>query len=184
MKQENAVQDKEPDKKSVVRNRRMFGMIMGTLQKFQSEETQRKVVVSFGLFGWFVPHRSPGNRTFSTANLNSFRPPTHTQTTKREEIEKKLDKADAEEKEAVKKERQSLIRSRKDKQTHLRALEMRMERVEIVSQRDASQRPVINRIANRSFPLNSTSNGKNRTSISLISSRPKPSHTYSTCQKN
>ena len=48
VKQENVVQqDKEPDKKSVVRNRRMFGMIVGTLQKFQSEETQRKVVVSF-----------------------------------------------------------------------------------------------------------------------------------------
>ena len=43
-------QEKEPDKKSAVRNRRMFGMIMGTLQKFQSEETQRKVVVSFRLF--------------------------------------------------------------------------------------------------------------------------------------
>lgn len=51
VKQENVVQqEKEPDKKSAVRNRRMFGMIMGTLQKFQSEETQRKVVVSFRLF--------------------------------------------------------------------------------------------------------------------------------------
>lgn len=49
IKQENLVQqEKEPDKKSEVRNRRMFGMIMGTLQKFQSEETQRKVVVSAG----------------------------------------------------------------------------------------------------------------------------------------
>lgn len=56
-----------------------------------------------------------------------------TQTIKREEIEKKLDKADAEEKEAVKKERQSLIRSRKDKQTHLKDIEVKMERVEIVS---------------------------------------------------
>lgn len=47
VKEENALkEDKEPDKKSVARNRRMFGMIMGTLQKFQSEETQRKVVVS------------------------------------------------------------------------------------------------------------------------------------------
>lgn len=49
VKQENVVQDKGADKKSEVRNRRMFGMIMGTLQKFQNEESQRKVVVSLEL---------------------------------------------------------------------------------------------------------------------------------------
>lgn len=48
VKEENLVQepDKKADKKNDVRNRRMFGMIMGTLQKFQSEETQRKPIVS------------------------------------------------------------------------------------------------------------------------------------------
>lgn len=54
-------------------------------------------------------------------------------TIKREEIEKKLDKADAEEKEAVKQEKLSLIKSKKDKQTQLKGIETKIDRVEIVS---------------------------------------------------
>ncbi|RWS21059.1 Pinin-like protein [Leptotrombidium deliense] len=37
-----AIEEQKSDKKSMARNKRMFGMILGTLQKFQSEESRRK----------------------------------------------------------------------------------------------------------------------------------------------
>ncbi|XP_067119911.1 pinin [Centruroides vittatus] len=36
------IEEQKGDKKNMERNRRMFGMILGTLQKFQHEESQRK----------------------------------------------------------------------------------------------------------------------------------------------
>ena len=40
-----ALEEQKNDKKSLARNKRMFGMILGTLQKFQSEESMRKDTV-------------------------------------------------------------------------------------------------------------------------------------------
>ncbi|RWS04300.1 pinin-like protein [Dinothrombium tinctorium] len=37
-----AIEEQKSDQKSMARNKRMFGMILGTLQKFQSEESRRK----------------------------------------------------------------------------------------------------------------------------------------------
>ncbi|CAG2176293.1 unnamed protein product, partial [Oppiella nova] len=37
-----ALEEQKNDKKSLARNKRMFGMILGTLQKFQNEESTRK----------------------------------------------------------------------------------------------------------------------------------------------
>lgn len=37
-----ALEEQKSDKKSLARNKRMFGMILGTLQKFQNEESMRK----------------------------------------------------------------------------------------------------------------------------------------------
>lgn len=34
--------DQKGDRRCMERNKRMFGMMLGTLQKFQSEETRRK----------------------------------------------------------------------------------------------------------------------------------------------
>lgn len=46
-----ALEEQPPDEKSKARNRRMFGIILGTLQKFQSEESQRKQTVhTFHIF--------------------------------------------------------------------------------------------------------------------------------------
>ncbi|XP_074598970.1 uncharacterized protein LOC141853501 [Brevipalpus obovatus] len=39
-----AIEEQSTDKRGVARNRRMLGMILGTLQKFQSEESRRKPV--------------------------------------------------------------------------------------------------------------------------------------------
>lgn len=41
---DQALEEQKSDKKVMARNKRMFGMILGTLQKFQTEETDRKVV--------------------------------------------------------------------------------------------------------------------------------------------
>lgn len=41
---------KPEDRKGLARNRRMFGMILGTLQKFQTEESSRKDIVRKFLF--------------------------------------------------------------------------------------------------------------------------------------
>jgi hypothetical protein len=40
-----ALEEQKNDKKSLARNKRMFGMILGTLQKFQNEESTRKDTV-------------------------------------------------------------------------------------------------------------------------------------------
>lgn len=40
-----AIEEQKTDAKNVARNRRMLGMILGTLQRFQSEESRRKPVV-------------------------------------------------------------------------------------------------------------------------------------------
>ncbi|KAI1284854.1 Pinin [Halotydeus destructor] len=40
-----AIEEQKGDQRSLARNRRMFGMILGTLQKFQSEESRRKPTV-------------------------------------------------------------------------------------------------------------------------------------------
>lgn len=44
-----AIEEQVKDAKSVARNKRMLGMILGTLQRFQSEETRRKPVVREGM---------------------------------------------------------------------------------------------------------------------------------------
>lgn len=44
---EHALEEQKSDEKSLARNRRMFGMILGTLQKFQSDESRRRPTVSF-----------------------------------------------------------------------------------------------------------------------------------------
>jgi pinin len=49
VKEEPIAVRKPEDRKGLARNRRMFGMILGTLQKFQSEETTRKEVVSVSI---------------------------------------------------------------------------------------------------------------------------------------
>lgn len=49
-----AIEEQHTDAKSVARNRRMLGMILGTLQRFQSEETQRKPVVRMSHLKYFA----------------------------------------------------------------------------------------------------------------------------------
>lgn len=45
-KQRNQVlEEQKKDKKSLSRNKRMFGLILGTLEKFKAEESQRKDTV-------------------------------------------------------------------------------------------------------------------------------------------
>lgn len=41
-----ALEEQKSDKRGMARNKRMFGMILGTLQKFQNEESQRKDTVN------------------------------------------------------------------------------------------------------------------------------------------
>lgn len=43
------IEEQLSDTKNMARNRRMFGMILGTLQKFQTEESRRKETVNFNL---------------------------------------------------------------------------------------------------------------------------------------
>lgn len=39
------LEEQKNDKKSLIRNKRMFGLIQGTLEKFKNEESQRKDMV-------------------------------------------------------------------------------------------------------------------------------------------
>lgn len=39
------LEEQKNDKKSLIRNKRMFGLIQGTLEKFKNEESQRKDLV-------------------------------------------------------------------------------------------------------------------------------------------
>ena len=115
-----ALEEQKSDKKGLARNKRMFGMILGTLQKFQKEETSRKDTVwLFTIWFkqssyWFVLQ----------------------QTQKRVEIEKKLDAKAEEERVAIKKEKRELFMKRREKQAQIRRIEHKLQRVEIVSNAD------------------------------------------------
>jgi len=56
-KQRNQVlEEQKNDTKSLNRNKRMFGMILGTLEKFKSEESQRKDTVIVPPFTKRISH--------------------------------------------------------------------------------------------------------------------------------
>ncbi|KAG1681060.1 Pinin [Nymphon striatum] len=97
------------DKKVMDRNRRMFGLLLGTLQKFQSEQTQQK-----------------DKGTVESSNIET-KYEKKVQERKRQEIENKLEEAAVKEKEEVLKERKYLFLSRRKKQALLRRLERKVE---------------------------------------------------------
>lgn len=115
-KQRNQVlEEQKKDKKSLSRNKRMFGLILGTLEKFKAEESQRK-------------------------------------DTKRQEIEKKLDQAAEEEREASIRERKELFEQRKIKRVQLRCLEQKIQKVELHKEWEKSQLTLGSFIETKSKP--------------------------------
>lgn len=102
------------------RNRRMFGLLMGTLQKFKQESNVSSEKVSCR----FVKHL-----THTKSRLILFR---FFQQKRRSEIEQKLEVQAEAEKKKVENERRELFEERRAKQTELRLLEQKVELAQLV----------------------------------------------------
>ncbi|KAG8235691.1 hypothetical protein J437_LFUL014035 [Ladona fulva] len=94
------------DSQSKARNRRMFGALLGTLQKFQQEETRLREKF-FQYIYLQSPHREE----------------------KRARVEKKLEDAARREREELRRERQELFLDRKRKQAEIRKIELKILRI-------------------------------------------------------
>lgn len=74
MKHRNQVlEEQKNDKKSMSRNRRMFGHILGTLEKFKNEQSQRKDLVNIISFSCFAINLScliPNESSKNVLKLN------------------------------------------------------------------------------------------------------------------
>ncbi|XP_055932589.1 pinin-like [Argiope bruennichi] len=113
----DTIQEQNANSKVKARNRRMLGMILGTLQKFQHEAKKRKE-----------------------------------QDLKRAEIEQKVEAAAAEEKERIKKEKEELFQTRREKQIQLRCLEKKLEIAELHEIWEKNQRDMLNFIKTKTKP--------------------------------
>ncbi|GFR25366.1 pinin [Trichonephila clavata] len=113
----DTIQEQNANTKMKARNRRMLGMILGTLQKFQHEAKKRKE-----------------------------------QDLKRAEIEQKVEAAAAEEKERIKKEKEQLFLTRKEKQVQLRCLAKKMEIAEMHEAWEKNQKCLLNFIKTTTKP--------------------------------
>ncbi|GFT43180.1 hypothetical protein NPIL_87671 [Nephila pilipes] len=113
----DTIQEQNANSKVKARNRRMFGMILGTLQKFQHEAKKREE-----------------------------------QDLKRAEIEQKVEAAAAEERERIKKEKEQLFQTRKEKQVQLRCLEKKIEIAELHEAWEKNQICLLNFIQTTAKP--------------------------------
>ncbi|CAL1298797.1 unnamed protein product [Larinioides sclopetarius] len=113
----DTIQEQNANSKVKARNRRMLGMILGTLQKFEHEAKKRKE-----------------------------------QDLKRAEIEQKVEAAAAEEKERIKKEKEELFQTRREKQIQLRCLEKKLEIAELHEVWEKNHRNMLNFIKTTAKP--------------------------------
>ena len=98
---------------------------------------------------------------------------------KREEIEKKLDQADEQERESHKKERSELFQKRKEKRVQLKCLEQKLQRVEVVCDFISKCFKFAQTII---IFFHSIKNGKSLNSLSVAILKLKPNQAYSICQ--
>lgn len=102
------------------RNRRMFGLLMGTLQKFKQESNVSSEKVSCVLAKHLM---------LLISRLTVF---LFLQQKRRSEIEQKLEVQAEAEKKKVENERRELFEERRAKQTELRLLEQKVELAQLV----------------------------------------------------
>lgn len=112
-----AIEEQKGDVRSHTRNKRMFGLLMGTLMKFQSEENERSSI-----------------------------------TKKRSEIEQKLEKEAEMEKASVHQEKTELLKERRLKQSEMRRLQLKVERIEVHEHWEKTQQPLSSFIQTKSKP--------------------------------
>lgn len=125
------IEEQNANSKIKARNRRMFGALIGVLEKFQDEEKKRQHKESM-----------------------------------RAEIEQKVEAATEEEREKIKKEKEQLFLTRKEKQVQLRCLEKKIERAQSHEVCATNHRHMMNFIMTKSEPpvffLPMSHNGKSR----------------------
>lgn len=111
------IDDQNATAKIKARNRRMFGALIGTLEKFKTEEKKRENVVSM-----------------------------------KAQIEQKVEAATEEERERIKKEKEMLFVTRREKQIELRCLEKKLERSETHKVFEEAHEKMLNFMKTKAMP--------------------------------
>lgn len=137
------------DEQARTRNRRIFGSLLGTLQKFKQEEIGLQTKVR-RILNDNIPSKTICK--WKEWNYLSISLLTYLQEDKKAQVERKIEEQARQEKEREQRERKTLFVEREMRKATIKALEAKMARVQEFEEWEASQKNLGNFILTKAKP--------------------------------